>query len=118
MFNSLKAVFTGFTTVPFTFTISSTQCITKTTTPKTNKKVVKSGYKIADRQKWSDNEYYLLLQHSFLGQSRGQLQTILGREPGKIFSKLQKHQKTVDKTLGILEKALRASKAKEWVTVD
>ena len=60
MINSLKAIFAGFN-APVTFTINPAQFTSA------KRKSKRSAYKIADRQKWTDAEYYLLLQNSFLG---------------------------------------------------
>lgn len=54
MINSLKAIFAGFT-APVTFTITPAQSTSA------KRKSKRSAYKIADRQKWTDAEYYLLL---------------------------------------------------------
>jgi hypothetical protein len=56
--------------------------------------------------------------HSFLGKSRLELQSILGRDPGKIFSKLQKHMKTVQTVSDILEKALTMVRKDELITIE
>jgi hypothetical protein len=47
------------------------------------------------------------LHGSLLGKSRAQLQTILDREPGKIFSKIQKHMRTVENVRSALSIALK-----------
>jgi hypothetical protein len=60
MIKSLKAIFAGFT-VPVTFTITSIQSSSE------KKKSKRSAYKITDRQKWTDADYYMLLKNSFLG---------------------------------------------------
>jgi hypothetical protein len=105
MFKTLKSAITG---LQLTLEISVKSLDTKQqNSPSKARKPKRCAYQIAERKKWSENEYYTLLQHSFLGKSRQQLHELLGREPGKIFSKLQKHMKTVDMVKDILEKALR-----------
>ena len=68
--------------------ITVTSAITPSPKDTNRRRAKRSAYQIVDRQKWTDHDYYSLLQHSFLGKSRHELHVILGREPGKIFSKI------------------------------
>ena len=96
-------------------TVTSLTPLTPPAKKDTRRRAKRSAYQIIDRQKWTDKDYYSLLQHSFLGKSRHELHLILDREPGKIFSKIQKHMRTVDIVRDMLQQAL--SDSKERVTV-
>lgn len=103
MFNSLKTIIRQ-TKLPIAFNVELVDSHQNTSSVKKSRRV---AYQISDRRKWTDFEYYCLLHGSLLGKSRSQLQTILDREPGKIFSKIQKHMRTVENVRSALSIALK-----------
>jgi hypothetical protein len=115
MFSSLKTILSQ-TRTPIIFTVVSNNIQQNYSSGKKGRRV---AYQISDRRKWTENEYYCLLHNSLMGKSRQQLHSLLGRAPGKIFSKIQKHMRTVEHVKSVLTIALKKiGKRDELITLN